>query len=84
MTEPELKEAALACGRAFRRYIKEANATHRMLSRLTGPVTVEQRLAVNAQHLRESEAQIAYVATREALFEVLRVPATSKSGDGSI
>jgi len=73
LTPEEVKKAFDVCDAAFQRYIKEATQTHKMLSSLLGVVSVEQRLAVNDQRVRENDAQFVYIEARNALFEVLRV-----------
>jgi hypothetical protein len=71
MTREQVKRAFTACDTAFRRYIKEATETHRMLSVLSGVIPIEQRMAVVTQRSRENEAQMVYLETRNLLFAVL-------------
>jgi adenine C2-methylase RlmN of 23S rRNA A2503 and tRNA A37 len=74
MTEEEVKRAFDVCEAAFWLYVKQAKETHRMLSLLSGEVSVEVRAAVAEQRLCENEAQALYSETRVALFRAALAP----------
>ena len=71
MTKDQVQRAFAACDAAFWRYVREATETHRLLSTLSGIVSVEQRTAVGSQRSRENKAQAIYLEARNVLFSVL-------------
>jgi len=84
VTEDDVKKAFEICDAAFHLYIQEATKTHEMLSKLSGAVSLDQRIEVNGQRIRENETQIAYMETRQVLFEFVtlgRLPAHPKTED---
>jgi hypothetical protein len=78
MTQEEAGRASLACEAAFCRYVEVAAKTHRMLSDLSGYVTLDHRVAIIEQRLRENDADKIYMEAREALFGVIaRISSTT-------
>jgi hypothetical protein len=74
MTKAQVRKAFQICDAAFQRYIREAVETHRLLSVLSESVALDQRICVMEQRIRENDAQMAYMDSRNALFDVLTIP----------
>lgn len=71
MTQDQVKSAFAVCNEAFHRYIGHATETHKLLSELSGEISLYDRSRVTEQRLRESDAQTRYREARNLLFTVL-------------
>jgi hypothetical protein len=71
MSDGKLEELHVACVRALRAYIVEANKTCKLLTAITGfPLSLKQRSAILEQRLVENEAHDSYQFARQKLFQV--------------